>query len=1091
MCKGRAFIVTGRTGLLSVVILIAGLLSGGIGPLAEAAEPVRPLPELAERTVSIAELARESNVRIYRITLDGAVVQSRGTTGNPRPLTLVLTRRGEAWVPMVAAQASSFNQGIHHGKVRDTNAGTDSLTVEMNIGSDRWVPGDPEAHYTLTLQTADDGKITGSFTGSFQKAEVKGDISGHLESPGWYGVEANADGSLDFKFDMGTTRKNWNHARWAGFNFFRPTNITAYDGILVTVKTDNPRQDAWLDLGLHEMDGSAYLVRDAVPLTQTEQTVFVRFDDLRHAEFLFDGAGRGPGVEGNFDEDFHFDRNTLYRLTLGVNNPHGVGEVAFTLTDLRFATLNNRPDLNASVQIDVTGKLLTVNEQQTIPGGMFGFHDAGGDWSKIASLRTGSIRPLRAMGAGGAFVAEPKPEYGIDLVVSTNYDRKQQLPQIAGEKWIDQMKSTGRKIGEQAKGKPGIAIEFWNEPYLDLGRMLENELAKRVKPDENTKPGDPVILHGQPMSSMVWTQDGDKLVPRDPTRFTYWSGKQIGDWYADAFIVVAKEVKAIAPEVEMIGGFGFRWSEDDWAAWDLLYKDMIDRSIEYLDGVCEHHYQGYTDGMAASFEVLTAYGVAEHGKWLKSWNTETNDLWDAPARGNAYAINQFGGQYRSKRRLVYNLRDILYTIMQTPDKAEVRAIHALWSGKKDHRVRINETYSLERDIDLKVTNVEFSDRFTYTHVDDGQRTLDAPAGKTYLIVTTEVNNKSNCKDKGYWPSNTQILIETKAQIAGTPSDVAAFDSNHKTKDKYPYLNAPPKGSVTGRAAYLIDRSEREAIITLQPGEKTSHRVHLGGPFEPMIAAPWELAGIDKGEYLALDFMKNLRGRMVQTISADHDLWAVSSVDEQTKTMSVIIYNDHYLPRTTEVKIKAPGKSRFASMQVTRIELGDAGEVALAEAPLLPLNRTDATTTQQMIAPASATLLTFQLTDLPTADAPSVSRQQVFARTPAGADSPILHRLSGGASITLPFPLNAEQVSKATAASVRVIVERVGEGEAWLTIDGRRYDLPRAHTPANAPAIREVPISLEDLAKAKTITFHAGGNGYLLCAASLVLTQHHD
>ena len=75
------------------------------------------------------------------------------------------------------------------------------------------------------------------------------------------------------------------------------------------------------------------------------------------------------------------------------------------------------------------------------------------------------------------------------------------------------------------------------------------------------------------------------------------------------------------------------WQEDDWAAWDILYKPTIDRNIDWIDGIHEHHYQGDTTAMNGSYEVLSAYGMTEHNKWLYSYNTETNDLVDAPARG--------------------------------------------------------------------------------------------------------------------------------------------------------------------------------------------------------------------------------------------------------------------------------------------------------------------------------------------------------------------------------------------------------------------------------------------------------------------------
>ncbi len=905
--------------------IIALLLSAGQGD-----PPVRPVPPTAESR-SLSQLQAASGVGIYRLTLEGALFQQGKSERTPQDLELVLVRVGDRWEASVAGRAPGFNQGAHKGRVRDTAAGVQAVPVEMQIGSDRWVPGDDNAPYQLKLR-ARGGQVTGTYTGQFRDTKVSGRVSGRLEGPGWYGCRP-VDGGADFAFDMGTARRNWNHARWGGYNFLAEMDVSAFDGVVLTVETDTPRQDAWVDLAVMEKDGSCYLVRDAIPLADKRREVYVAFDDLRQGEFLFNGAGTGPGVEGNFDEDFHFDRTSLYRMMIGVVNPLGVGEVDFGIRDVRFVTLARKPVAEAPT-VRVTGQLLQVNRQTDVPGGIFGFHVAGGRWSQVDGLRTGSIRPLRAMGHGGSFVAGPRPELGIDLVVSTNYDRKQQLPQIAGPVWKQKMAQAGQGIGNQAKGKTGVAVEFWNEPYLDLGRMLEKDLARRVKPPAGTQAGDPVVFHGREMESMVWVNDGGKLVPRDPSRFTYWSGRQIGKWYTDAFLVVAGQAKKIVPDLPMIGGFGFRWSEDEWAAWDLLYKDLIDRSIDVLDGVCEHHYQGYTDGMAASYEVLTAYAMARHGKWLKAWNTETNDLWDAPARGNAYATHQFGGAFRARRRMVYNLRDILYCIAQTPDKIEARAIHALWKSR-------------------------------------------------------------------------------------------------------------------------------------------------GGD------TPWARAGIDKGEWYALDFLRNLRGRMVRTVSADDEIWAVASVDEKTQALVVVVYNDGPEKRNVRLDIRAPGQTRFTSLGVTELGHDDTGEITLLGPRKARLTAEDRAQLDVPVAAASATRLDLKLDRLPGEQAGTVHRRQIFAQAPAGTDSPILHHVAGGKSITLPFDIPAE-TARARRASVRLIVERVADGEAWFVLGGRRYDVPKAHTPPNAPYIREVAVEPADLAGAESITFHGAGNGWRLCAASVVV-----
>ena len=120
---------------------------------------------------------------------------------------------------------------------------------------------------------------------------------------------------------------------------------------------------------------------------------------------------------------------------------------------------------------------------------------------------------------------------------------------------------------------------------------------------------------------------------RDPTAFTYWSAKGNEFIYNEMLAVYGKAVKEANPDAIVTGGWGMKWNEDSWAAWDPLYLPTFEKNIQYIDGVHEHHYMGDTTDIGGSYEVLTAYSVIEHDKWLYGYNTETNDLLDIPAVG--------------------------------------------------------------------------------------------------------------------------------------------------------------------------------------------------------------------------------------------------------------------------------------------------------------------------------------------------------------------------------------------------------------------------------------------------------------------------
>lgn len=888
-----------------------------------------------------------AEARTFRVTLEGAVWQTSRKDDNPtetpaadklKPLHLVLIKDGDTWREFVGIQAPGLNRGSHSGKLANTKAKASQLEVEANIGHDRWVKGDAQARYTLSLSEKD-GNVEGTYQGTFQGVKLNGKITGDVNGPGWHKSANITDEGIAVSFDMGNNRRNWNNARWLPFDFIRAADLSDYDGLVVTITTDNPRTDAWVDFGIQEFDGSWYYVRDAVSLSQKVNKAYIRFSDLRHAEFLFNGAGTWAGVDGNFDENFNFNPDKTGKLAFGVVNAHGVGKVEFTINDVQFATDKKlRASLESPVKIEVTGKTLSINDRNVVPHGIFGFHAAGGSAEQVADLDVGSLRPLRAMGYGGSFVLKPQPELGVTLTVSGNYDRKQQLPQPETNNWKGAMIKSGQGVGYQAKpyGK-AVAIEFWNEPYLELGKFLKNKINKQVKAPDDVKEGDPVIYQGKPMESFVWRKTGDgKWEAHDPTRFTYWSGRQIALYYTEAFKVFAEEAKKIAPDVQMVGGFGFRWNEDDWASWHIMHKPLVDGAIDLMDGICDHRYQGYPDGIIASYEVLQAYTVAKYGKRLDFYNTEVNDLWDAPARGNANASNQFGGKFKSRRRMIYNLRDIIYCVKESSDKAKARAIHALWKGN------------------------------------------------------------------------------------------------------------------------------------------------------PNASTPWGKAGIDEGEYLALKFLKPLRGQLVESTSSDAGVWSVSSIHPDTNELTLIVFNDTAHTRSIDMQVKVPDGTEVESGSFVQLKHDETGAVKLTEPVDMRATGTVIAGQGLSLEPSHAMRFTLKLKGKVN-EKPQLRRQQVFAKAPSEDVDPILFEVKPSTAVTLPIALPEESAS-ATRVWLRLVVERLGEQEGRVSVAGKTIALPRALTPINCPAIVEIPLEPGDLDKLDKLTFTAneGSNGYLLCMASVML-----
>jgi len=802
----------------------------------------------------------------------------------------------------------------------------------------------------------------------------------------WENAE-HETGKLAVSHDMGDHRRGFYIARWSPRDLGAARNWSKYDGVVLTVTTDQPRTDAWVDVALMEEDGSWYYVRDAAPLSAKSQRVVVPFDALAVGEFVFDQTGTRNGMDGMFDENFHFNLDRVRKIAVGTVNGWGVGEVNFTFTELRLAQWKPEGEREKQMPVDitVTGKTLQVNDQREVPAGMFGYHISGGDVELVAHLRPGSIRSHRAMAVGGSYLDKPDPRNHIDYYVSCQYDRgpNQILFPATHGNWEEISRNIGKSLGEKAKGLGDKAVvEWWNEPYLSFAQYLESHPERYFK-TANPREGEPVeTKYGRKLKSMVWLdakgqyhhprpwrstekkplpsfdgvgKDGQpmKLVARDPSRYDYFAGRQIALFYIDTFNAMAEEAKAISPDMKLVGGYGFRWHEDEWGAWELLVKPLIDSSIEHLDGICEHHYQGDVKQMPAAYEVLQAYTDWKYDKRLKSYNTETNDLWDAPARGNPSAAAQKGGKFQSRKRMVYNLRDILYTLQMTPDKAEARAIHALWKPGKDVKLPID------------------------------------------------------------------------------PSDVVAGKIN---------------------------------------------------------------VGMNKGTYAGMYLMRNLRGQLAQASSSDDDVWVVSSIDKKTGRLVVVIFNDSAETRQIEAEVNAPAGTMLAGVYETIIAHDDDGNVFLSEKS--ERNEAwDRLKSKELIEyslPASHAVAYEFLLDGERPDSippAQIIEKQCFAEG-------ILKQVEPGQQIDLPIKVDCQPRDghKLVGAKLRVVLERAGMHEGSVIIAGKEYELPPTYTAGFTPAIREIELPIDDAAKLLAIdklTFKAApadvGNGYHLCAASLILT----
>jgi hypothetical protein len=632
-----------------------------------------------------------------------------------------------------------------------------------------------------------------------------------------------------FSFDMGSKRVNWNHKKHEVYTFEAPQDFSVWSGLQVEVSTTKPRHDADVTVWLGEADGSWYHVKSGVPLIDPENKAVLLFEDFRVAEWA------APG--NHMDEDFALDLKKISAVAIGVINPLGVGEVKFAVKGIELVRVA-QPSLQ-TVKVNVTGKTLLINGHDRIPAGIFGGYAP----DLPQKYRPGCQRNLRTLPGGGPKIRDIENGQAEAFHIDCMGDRYQPATYLKHDDWEKRLAGLGRSYSTKAKEAGYQAhVEFWNEPYLNWAGRSRKNYNNRFYREDLAREGGHVAVKRKDSSDedleilphLKWRKakrinkktkkEEEVWQVYDPTAFTYWSGKGNGTIYDRMITVFGKAVKETNPGTQLVAGWGFRWQEDHWAAWDILYKPTIDRNIQYIDGLCEHHYQGEPIAMAASYEVLTAYGVTKHNKWLYSYNTETNNLVDAPARG-AVDTPEKAKNAREYRRMVYNLRDLIYLAAQVPDKARARTvIHHNQTPKATEvtygllsnlRGRLIESWSNDRDI-WCVSSVDGTD----------PQAMPKVPGQTLVAV---VFNDSFVE--------REVVIELHASdgttfkdgiIDRTYTDMKTFDVSLKQE------TLPASGNTKSVSLKLASRSAAKVALPLTGKTVESSQVRRRQFFSPDI-----------------------------------------------------------------------------------------------------------------------------------------------------------------------------------------------------------------------------------------------------------------
>jgi len=511
--------------------------------------------------------------------------------------------------------------------------------------------------------------LTGTFTATRGAETVAGTVTGSLSPapvPGFFGAQGNihfkkaGQGGLEATARLAPRRVAPPAGAEAVKLFAPPLDWGKWDGLRLTVSSPGRRDDASLSLGI-KAGGAWYHVRGAARLSGREETVVVPFDDFRPA------LDQVAAVEG---------------IAVGVDNPHGVGDVAFTVRRIElvqwaggFAAGGAPAPAKVLVDPDTA---VSLNGAGEIPKGLFGDHDVNGSAMKKAredqpdplaymrQINPGLLRTLAHTGFGGKplangeiqekiaarlankaapdniFFQRAAAANALDNVITTHTADLWMRPgwmDSGLEKTADGVRTFYRNLAADAWA-PGDEnnflrkFEVWNEPFM-WGRHTNRGSLN-------------------PPGKKAW---------EDSTQYGYIPGKLGADAWSDIFLAAVDGAKSANPHVLLGGPSAPDFGGDDYGVLENYVGRILDRTHEKLDFLTEHHYGGNPRSYAASYEVITAWCDAKYGRRIPIYNTEANDL-GASSAGKA----------------AYNIMDILACIQTCPDKVLGRSLHALWNG---------------------------------------------------------------------------------------------------------------------------------------------------------------------------------------------------------------------------------------------------------------------------------------------------------------------------------------------------------------------------------------------------------------------------
>jgi len=379
-----------------------------------------------------------------------------------------------------------------------------------------------------------------------------------------------------------------------------------------------------------------------------------------------------------------------------------------------------------NAQVRVSGIPFSINDQDSIPKGLFGVHSTTLTADRVTDWGVELVRGIEAGPSGSPSYPGKNSTFpaGIKMTIDCYYDRYQPALYLSNRGgWkssLENLATTYATASLSMTHKP--FMEFWNEPFLNWASKPGANYDNRWYDSTNAVTDGPVVRPGfsQPEKHLVWVRKkwfvqlsppvtdpvnfyvqvgnnwtalnnlavGSELqigsrrfkaviawLAKDTTQKSYFSSLANAEMYIKMYKAYAQKLKQVNPMQKVAAGWGMQLHQENWRPWYTEYKPTLDSCWQWMDGIHEHHYGGDTRFISAGYEIANAYSQVKYGKKMAMLNTEAGGFLDPQIPGNVSPGQPSDPLLRDRGAFQYTFREIVHHIAKCPDKAYSRAAH--------------------------------------------------------------------------------------------------------------------------------------------------------------------------------------------------------------------------------------------------------------------------------------------------------------------------------------------------------------------------------------------------------------------------------